>query len=114
MAIINTVINSIGSDIFTCPGSYPDDIQEHAVTCVIFCNVSSDNDVNLTLQAVPLLGTGGFKTTIIKNLNIPSGETFTFDTEKLVLSAGDRLLAFVQDSSKDDKLVCTVSSMRVS
>lgn len=108
MAITNTAITSNGTDIFVCPGGTS--VQEHAVTCVIFCNVS-DSLIVLTLHAVPTGSNVGNVNTIIKNLDIPAGETFTFDTEKMVLKTGDRIHAI---ASSENALVSTVSSMRVS
>lgn len=115
MAISNSAITSLYAlgypGIFTCPGTYPNDIQEHAVTCIIFCNVSDTTSVNLSLYAIPNGSAFASTHTVIKQLEIPAGETFSFDTEKLVLSTGDVLYAI---ASIDNTLVCTVSSMRVS
>ena len=118
MAISNKVILKPGSvtqpnepDIFTCPGT-AENFQEHAVTCMIFCNVSDIDPVNLTVYAIQNGDVlAEVKHTIIKDLVLPPSETFTFDTEKLVLSSGDIIRAF---ASEDNAIACTVSSMRVS
>lgn len=112
MAISNTQIETGGNDIFVGPGSAPNDVQEHAVTCMIFCNYSSTEDVTLNLYAVPTGGAvvGNF-TQIIKDLVIPRGETLTFDSEKLILSSQDRIRAV---ASANGRLTATVSTMRVS
>jgi len=47
---------------------------------------------------------------IVNNLKIPAGETFTFDTEKLVLSTGDTIRAL---ATVNGALSATVSSLRV-
>lgn len=110
MAISNIAITNGGVDIFTCPGTLVTDVQEHAVTCVIFCNISALS-TTLTLHApannTPVSATNK----IINTLTIPAGETFSFDTEKLVLTTGDKLHAIAGANSA---LVATVSSMRVS
>jgi hypothetical protein len=118
MAINNTAIETTGTSVFTAPGP----IQEHAVTCVIFCNIGS-TDAELTVNVMPVgsydrlpdesidVNSINGNTTIIKDLTIPAGETFTFDTEKLVLASDDVIFAW---SDVADSLVCTVSSMRVS
>ena len=53
MALTSTQITTSGEDIFLCPGTSPSDLQEHAVTCMIFCNTSA-SDVTLNLYAVPV------------------------------------------------------------
>ncbi len=109
MAISNTEITTVGTDIFVCPGTIITDVQEHAITCVIFCNIS-EFDTSLTVYAISAANNNIVNSTIINNLIIPAGETFTFDTEKLVFSTGDRLHAV---SSVASTLVTTASTMRV-
>lgn len=113
MAIKNELITSGGGIIFTCPGTVVTDVQEHAVTCMIFCNVSA-SAATLDLHVIPVgdsLDTANYSDQIIKQLSIPAGETFSFDTEKLVLTTGDRVYA---RANADSRLVVTISSMRVS
>jgi hypothetical protein len=106
MAIKNESLTTDGSNIFLCPSD-----QEHAVTCVVFCNYSAST-VTISVYAVP---TGVVSATtasqVIKNLELPASETFKFDTEKFVLGAGDRLYATF---SANSAVTATVSSMRVS
>jgi hypothetical protein len=111
MALNSTLITTLGNDIFTCPGTANTDPQEHAVTCMIFCNYSNDDEIlNLWLLAPsPAAVSPVYK--VISKLTIPAGETFTFDTEKIVLSTGERVHA--RSSSSDSRLTVTVSSMRV-
>jgi hypothetical protein len=114
MAISNTQIETGGNDIFVGPGSSPNDIQEHAVTCIIFCNTTDPNtgvDVTLNVYAVPENSPVNSSTQIIKDLVIPRGETLTFDSEKLILSSQDRIRAV---ASPYPALTATVSTMRVS
>lgn len=109
MAIKNNAIANTGSELFICPGSQTDQ-QEHAVTCIIFCNVST-TDVLLSLYMVPNESTIGDTSKVINELTIPATETFSFDTEKMVLGTGDRVYAI---ASGNDQLVSTISTMRVS
>jgi len=108
MAIRNAAITTGGTTLFTCPGTLVTDVQEHAVTCIIFCNDQA-TDVLLSVSAYSQDTSTSVK--LIHNLTIPAGETFTFDTEKLVLSTGDYITA---TASLTNNLVATVSSMRVS
>jgi hypothetical protein len=110
MALTSTQIETSGNDIFLCPGTSPDNLQEHAVTCMIFCNTSA-SDVTLNLYTVPTGLSVAAQTQVIKDLLIPAGETFSFDSEKLVLGTGDRVRAV---ASVNSRLSVTVSSMRVS
>lgn len=64
----------------------------YAVTSMFFCNLSQ-NPTNLTVFLVPQ---GGFPTgsnTVIKSLPIAGLDTFTFDTEKIILDLGDSIHA---------------------
>lgn len=111
MAIQSVPVTTAAVDntMFLCPGDVTTDPREYAVTCMMFCNISTDN-VTLTVQAVPYLEVRGNNNIIIKDLLIPGGETFTFDTEKIVLATGDAIHAY---ASANSKLVATVSHMRV-
>jgi hypothetical protein len=110
MAINSTLVGNMGENIFLCPGTTPSDIQEHAVTCMIFCNTSADS-VTLNLYAATTTATIGIENQLVKDLEIPAGETLTFDSEKLILSTGDRVFAV---ASASNRLTASVSSMRVS
>ena len=84
--------------------------QEHAITTLFFCNYSVSDVV---LQSVNLVKSGSTATNtnkIIHNLTIPAGETFTFDAEKIVLEAGDKVEAIADINTR---LSVTVSSLRV-
>jgi hypothetical protein len=107
MAIKNVTLNSAATqELFLCPAG-----QEHAVTCVTFCNYSIST-VTISVYAVPAsTGAVGDESIMIKDLEIPAKETFTFDTEKLVLSQGDRIHAVC---SANNAVTSTISTMRVS
>ena len=107
MAIRNSTISTTETDIFVCPGVSQ---EEHAVTCIIFCNVSA-LDSTLDLYVIPNGEVLASKHQIIKTLAVAATDTVTFDTEKIILSTGDRIVA---KSEIDASIVCTVSSMRVS
>ncbi len=111
MAITSNLVTTLGSAIYTAPGTIGSDDREYAVTCMMFCNYSA-SDVNLNLWLLaPLPATISNTTKIIHELTIPAGETFTFDTEKIVLATGERVWAA---ASADTRLSVSVTSMRVS
>lgn len=116
MAITNAKVTFPGSAVFTAGGTLPNDFQEHALTCMIFCNDSTVNG-SVTVYVVPQGETVQpsspgvtSKHKIVSNLDVPPGESVTFDTEKLILSTGDRIIV---EASSNDKIVVTVSSLRI-
>ena len=112
MAITNATIGTSTAAIYTSVGN-------NAITTVIICNTAvfdplnpTDNQVKLSLYAVPNGGSAtspAANTKIVNELVVPAGETVSFDQEKMVLSDGDMLVA------KGDvvNLVATVSTLAV-
>jgi len=112
MAINSTLITSTGNDIFLCPGTASTDEREYAITCMMFCNYHASLPVTLDVWLLaPSPAAVENRTLVINTLTIPAGETFTFDTEKIVLATGERIHA---RANTDSKLTVSVSSMRVS
>lgn len=110
MAITSTRLatGGLNYDVYTSSGN-------NAVTTIIICNTLSavsqtdevTNSANLTLY----LGTSATDTTtIVKNLNIPPGETVFFSEERVVLSSGDKVIA---SASAGNTLSITVSTLPV-
>jgi hypothetical protein len=67
---------------------------------MVFCNTATPDPADESVRAISLevhlVKSGRTKSignTIIKNLNIPAGETLFFDTERVVLDNGDSILA---------------------
>lgn len=101
MALYNTAI--LATDTTLASGS-----GERAITTVIVCNTTG-GDLPLTLYAVANGGAAGAGTMIVNALNVPAGDTVSFDQEKMVLSTGDSLVA----SSTGTGLTATVSTLAV-
>ena len=99
MAIAQTkVSNSLGS-IYASSGTT-------AITVMFFMN-DSGSDVTLSLAVVPNGGTGTISDNGIgKAVTIAAGDTYVFDTEKMVLSDTDEIQAV---ASTDAVVVATVS-----
>jgi hypothetical protein len=111
MAIKNYAIETGGTDIFS-PVALSLPAGEYAITNIMFCNISAADSVTLTLHAIPSgKASTDPETQVIKTLTIPASETFTFDTEKLVLDQTDKVRAV---ASANSRLVATVSYMKVS
>lgn len=96
--------------------------ESWAITNIIVCNTydpgaasPEDEDCAFDLHLVP--STGSYSdsiTSVVRRLNLPAGETFTFDTERVVLDAGDQLVINGSESSTSTaNLACTVSYMRI-
>ena len=110
--------------IFTAPGTPGDVNSQSAITTMIFCNIVDTDDSTLA----PSTGAMGGDTNIdvylvkagatanatvnaiMKNLKLPAGETLFFDTERIVLGAGDSIQA---RATENGKVVATVSILPV-
>ena len=101
MALYNTAI--LATDTTLTSGS-----GERAITTVIVCNTTA-GDLPLTLYAVANGNSAGTGTMIVNALNVPAGDTVSFDQEKMVLSTGDSLVAV----SSGTGLTATVSTLAV-
>jgi hypothetical protein len=120
--IENKLLTTDIESIFTSPGTPGDINVQSAVTTMIFCNVSDVEDS--TLAPLETAGSASVDVyiakygqspdplvnAIIKNLVIPAGETLFFDTERVVLSAGDAIYARANNANM---VVATVSVLPV-
>lgn len=112
MAIQNTQINTTNTDLlpdngvdYTVPAN-----KRYAITTIMVCNTQNTDsafDLHLVKSGDPI-GVGNL---IVNNLTIAAQDTFTFDSEKIVLEAGDRIVASAQPAS--NQLTATVSWLEV-
>ena len=98
MAIKNSNIAKLHTDLAsgTPNGSYifGPAVTPVAITTLILCN-NTTGDITVSLYAVET-GLDPFnepETTIVSKLNIPAGDTVSFDQEKFVLGVGDSIQA---------------------
>lgn len=110
MAIISTAIGNTNTDLYTSSGT-------NAVTCIWICNTAAYDPLNPTTGQTYLdihfvKNGDGVTTTnlVINQLTVPAGETVTFDTEKVILDNGDKIVGF---STLPANLVATVSTIPV-
>ena len=101
MAISSVLITNTPSAIFTVPAG-----QELALTTMFFCNYSASDVTLNSLNLVSSAGSASDTNRILKDLLVPAGETLTFDTEKIVLSAGDFVSAVVSDNTRLTVTLC--------
>lgn len=94
MAIQSTLIDDNNTTILEVPAG-----KSYAVLTIMVCNTIAPNPVHqedgLTNFDMHLIASGGAKgdvNMVIRALQMPAGETFTFDSEKVVLEAGDKIV----------------------
>src|SRR5210317_169677 len=111
MAIVNAQLTTTQLDIVTVPAS-----TRYAITNILVCNNDATDDATFDLHFIssgdPL---DNAVTRVINGLTLPAGETFTFDSEKIVLGAGDKV-AFVASPDAgggNTDLSATVSYLEV-
>ena len=101
-----TTVNTTNTTIYTSSGA-------NAVNLLIFCNTDTDS-ATLTVYVVPNGSVLSDKNTIIKLAVLPSTETLTFSSEKLILANGDTVVAKAVNTSDGVSAVdcqATVSSI---
>jgi len=127
MAIINAqltttaleILDPTGANAASYSGAVPQG-KSYAITNILVCNTSSTNAASFDMHLVPF-DTGGFNdnvTLVVNALELPPGETFTFDSEKIVLEGGDKIVFFATPNSGfpsagDTTLAATVSYLEV-
>lgn len=109
MAISTTLLSSAA----TVPIFIANTGTEYAITTIIFCNTAELDDAELNLFAVPNGGVPSQATQILKSVKIPAGETFVMDSEKLILSGGDKIFAKIDPLAVGDIVCATVSSVQI-
>ena len=121
MAIENNQVGnnqSTSNPVITVPAG-----KSYAITTVLVTNTYSPNDANpethnstFDLYFVKSGEAVANKVNcVVRQLTLPAGETFTFDTEKIVLEAGDRIFCIASPDigSNLTDLAITVSYLEV-
>lgn len=86
MAIANAQLTTTQLDALTVPAG-----QTIAITNILVCNnggATAYFDMHFIPNGDPLSDT---LTRMVNQLELPSAETFTFDSERIILEEGDRL-----------------------
>ena len=118
MAITTNQLTLTQLDALTVPSD-----KTYAITNVLVCNTYSPSGgsaatrgANFTMHIIPSGGAlNNNVTCVVKELTLPAGETFTFDSERIILETGDKLTftASPDQGSGNTDLACTVSYMEV-
>jgi len=113
MAIENLQLDGTTQDLLEAPAG-----KTYAITSIMVCNTYSPSgaapasnnaqfDMHFRKDNQPL---DVATTIVIRELDLPAGETFTFDSEKVILSPGEKL-TFVGDANSN--LAAMVSYLEV-
>jgi hypothetical protein len=91
MALEQARIKSTDTTVLTVPAG-----KRYAITTILVCNTASPNDstasfVEFDMHLVKQGSTINLSNMVINTLELPAGETFTFDSEKIILDQGDRV-----------------------
>ncbi len=87
MAIINSQLTNTQLDVITVPSN-----KRYAITNIMVCNNSGVDSANFDLHFLPSgVAMNNAVTRVVNNLTLPATETFTFDSERIVLEAGDKI-----------------------
>lgn len=92
MAILNTQLNTSDTTVYTSSG-------ETLVACLFLCNTHTA-DVTVSVHVVPNGQSVSDTQLILKDYNIPAGDTLTFEWEKLILDNGDYISATADVANK--------------
>jgi len=109
MAIQNTLVEAGYTGLLPNRAADPDNDPpiytvpegvQYAITTILFCNTGIPDpdtpDSDLTFLDLHFVKSGdaiGAGNMVLNNIPIPGGETFTFDTEKIILEGGDSIYA---------------------
>jgi hypothetical protein len=103
MALAQARIKSTDTTVLTVPSG-----KRYAITTIMVCNTADPNDstasfVEFNMHLVKQGETINLVNMVINTLELPAGETFTFDSEKIILDSGDRV-TFVASPSIDPSI----------
>jgi len=113
MAIKNLDLDTTATYVFDSVTGAP---SNTAITTIIVCNNSATVpamfDLHFVEQGVPY---DNDKTRVINNLELEPKETFSFDSERVVLSQGDNIyfMADVVNPGDTPNLSATISYLEV-
>ena len=91
MALEQARIKSTDTTVLTVPAE-----KRYAITTIMVCNIANtaDTSINIAEFDMHLVKQGStinLTNMVINTLELPPGETFTFDSEKIILDEGDRV-----------------------
>lgn len=110
MALAQVIIKDTDTTVLTVPAG-----KRYAITTIMICNTANINKVTGTnfnmhfvKQGDP---TGNNLNKVVNTLDLPPGETFTFDSEKIILDTGDRIVFTATPVIDPDELVFRLTDL---
>jgi hypothetical protein len=123
MAIVNAQLRTTNVNILDPTGAvaapYTGGVPQgksYAITNILVCNSSLSASASFDMHLVPYGETlSNAVTIVVRNLELPPGETFTFDSERIVLEQGDKIVFVAEPSIGGGltNLAATVSYLEV-
>jgi hypothetical protein len=118
MSIVNTAIIDQGGSNYLHEILLVAAGKQYVVTTILVCNtynpLGASPEAQTSIFDMHLVPSGQgiatSTTTVVRQLALPAGETFTFDSEKIVLDAGDRIII---EGQLPANLAATVSYLEV-
>jgi hypothetical protein len=111
MAITNAQLTTTQLNVLTVPAG-----KTYAITNILVCNNDASDNANFDLHLIPSGDPlDNAITRVVNNLVLPAAETFTFDSERIVLEAGDSV-SFVAEPDTGSGLTdlsATISYLEV-
>lgn len=112
MAIQSTTVGNTDTTLLTVPAGV-----RYAITTILVCNTfdpddptASSNTSIFDMHLVPATFPKSDTNMVVRSMPVPAGETFTFDSEKIVLEPGDRVILLGQAPTN---LSATISYLEV-
>lgn len=107
MAISSTLLTTTPSAISPASVVVNGQLKDVAITVIFFCNLNvpipADSTAGrqfLDIHVVPDGGTATPTNQIVKQLPVDASDTYTFNTERLVLTPGDQIFASTTTASQ--------------
>ena len=117
MAIVNAQLKTTALDILDqSTGQGVPAGKSYAITNIIVCNTDGTSAASFDMHLIPSGGALANKVTrVINGLSLPASETFTFDSERIVLEEGDKLVFVAEPDigTTLTNLAATVSYLEV-
>jgi len=93
MAITNIQVENVNTNLLLVPAE-----KRYAVTAIMICNTETPDPadenagtVSIDMHFIPAGKPKSTLNMVLNELELRAGETFSFDTEKIILDAGDRV-----------------------
>jgi len=110
MAIANSLIGTTNTTLLTVPTG-----KQYAITTLMVCNNGNydsggSNDCAFDLHIIPDGQSIGPNNLVVNNLTVAGADTFTFDTERIIIDEGDTIVLAGQIANR---LTATLSYLEV-